>query len=68
MRDGVHFLEDGHYWEEGQPLSGEEPEPELVPTKVFKPPSRVFFSRDPVRVSWQRTSGQGELAAGIRSG
>ena len=51
VKDGVHFLEDGHYWEEGLPLAGEEPEPELVPTKVFKPPSRVCFSRDPVKVS-----------------
>ncbi|KAF0287789.1 Neurabin-2 [Amphibalanus amphitrite] len=58
VKDGVHFLEDGHYWEEGLPLSGEEPEPELVPTKVFKPPSKVFFSRDPVRIYSTFTSSE----------
>ena len=47
--EGVHFLEDGHHWEHGEPLP-EHDEDDVDVGDAWKPPSRLRFSRQPIKV------------------
>jgi neurabin len=51
VENGVHYLEDGHFWVEvpGLPDSDEEDE-DLAEGVTIKAPSRVSFSAGPMRM------------------
>nr|CAH7758308.1 unnamed protein product [Callosobruchus chinensis] len=52
IEHGVHYYEDGHFWMEvpGLPPFEEEEDELEYPAFVPKPPSRVCFSKDPMKV------------------
>lgn len=51
VEDGVHYLEDGHFWVEVPGLPEEDEEDELDPTLPFHQHTRLTFSKDPIQVS-----------------
>ena len=51
MEDGVHYLEDGHFWVEVPGLDDQEEEEELDPACPVHEPTRVTFSSHPIKVS-----------------
>ncbi|XP_047482011.1 uncharacterized protein LOC125034296 isoform X1 [Penaeus chinensis] len=50
VEDGVHYLEDGHFWVEVPGLPEEDEEDELDPTLPFHQHTRLTFSKDPIQV------------------
>ena len=50
VEDGVHYLEDGHFWVEVPGIPEEEEEEEDDPSFPFHPPTRLTFSTHPVQV------------------
>ncbi|XP_037084934.1 uncharacterized protein LOC119105578 [Pollicipes pollicipes] len=49
VEDGVHFLEDGHHWEDGPPLPDDDDDEDDV-GDAWKRPSRLRFSGAPVKI------------------
>ncbi|XP_018577638.2 inaD-like protein, partial [Anoplophora glabripennis] len=51
IEHGVHYYEDGHFWMEVPGLPPEEDDDDLeFPTYIPKPPSKVCFSVEPMKV------------------
>ncbi|KAG0720853.1 Neurabin-2 [Chionoecetes opilio] len=50
VEDGVHYLEDGHFWVEVPGLPDDDDEFEDDPSFPFHPPTRLSFSTLPVQV------------------
>ena len=63
MEEGVHFLEDGHHWEHGQPLP-EYDEDDVDVGDAWKPPSRLRFSRQPITVGGRTSSRRSTVLRG----
>jgi len=50
VENGIHYLEDGHFWVEVPGLPESDDEEEFDESVTVKPPSRVVFSSGPMRV------------------
>ncbi|XP_059488614.1 titin isoform X4 [Neocloeon triangulifer] len=50
VENGIHYLEDGHFWVEVPGLPESDEEEEFDESVTVKPPSKVFFSSGPMRV------------------
>lgn len=51
MEDGVHYLEDGHFWVEVPGLAEEWEDEDDDPNMPFHPHTRLTFSTRPVQAS-----------------
>nr|XP_053627329.1 uncharacterized protein LOC128684956 isoform X1 [Cherax quadricarinatus] len=50
VEDGVHYLEDGHFWVEIPGLPDEDEDEDNDPSMPFHPHTKLTFSKDPVQV------------------
>ncbi|KAG7156820.1 Neurabin-1-like [Homarus americanus] len=50
VEDGVHYLEDGHFWVEVPGLPDEDEDEDNDPNMPFHPHTKLTFSKDPVQV------------------
>ena len=50
VEDGVHYLEDGHFWIEVPGLPEEDDEEDIDPMLPFHPHTKLSFSKDPIQV------------------
>lgn len=50
VEDGVHYLEDGHFWVEVPGIPEEDEDEEDDPTIPFHPHTKLTFSTQPVQV------------------
>ncbi|XP_068231055.1 LOW QUALITY PROTEIN: uncharacterized protein [Palaemon carinicauda] len=50
VEDGVHYLEDGHFWVEVPGLPEDDDEEDNDPTLPFHPHTKLSFSKDPIQV------------------
>ncbi|KAK7074064.1 protein phosphatase 1 regulatory, partial [Halocaridina rubra] len=50
VEDGVHYLEDGHFWVEVPGLPEDDDEEDIDPTLPFHPHTKLSFSKDPIQV------------------
>ena len=47
--ENVHYLSDGHYWCEIDPITSSSPDDESLPEIYYKPPTRIKFSKAPIQ-------------------
>ncbi|XP_071544343.1 uncharacterized protein Spn isoform X4 [Panulirus ornatus] len=50
VEDGVHYLEDGHFWVEVPGLPEEDEDDDNDPSMPYHPHTKLTFSKDPVQV------------------
>ncbi|XP_066987184.1 uncharacterized protein [Macrobrachium rosenbergii] len=50
VEDGVHYLEDGHFWVEVPGLPEDDDEEDMDPTLPFHPHTKLSFSKEPIQV------------------